>query len=187
MLPKNTNIFFTGEIQVGKSTIIRRYLSLTGLSADGFMTYWEPGGDGTRNLYLSRFDCDARPAERYLLARDEGLGRVKTDNINAAFDRHGADILRASGKRDVIIMDELGKLESDAQDFQRAVMQLLDSDTPVLGVIKPIRTEFLNKIRNDRLSIVREVTVQNRDAELQRLLSIPNSRKPDSGDPSRRG
>jgi len=49
------HIFLTGERQVGKSTMIRRFLSDTGGTADGFVTYWEASGDGKRNLYLAPF------------------------------------------------------------------------------------------------------------------------------------
>ena len=164
------HIFLTGDIQVGKTTIIRRFLSQSGLSADGFMTYWEFESCDVQNLYLSSYSADSRPAERHLIAHDSGQQLVLPENMTSVFDAHGSDILANSGKRDVIVMDELGFLESKAAAFQQAVMRHISGNVPVLGVIKPRQTEFLDGIRAHPNVTVREVTAENRDAILVWLL-----------------
>ena len=165
------HIFLTGNIQVGKTTIIRRFLSQSGLTADGFMTYWEPDGDGCRSLYLSGYSTDLRPAERHLIARDLGKRVSLAENMAAVFDTQGVKILNDSGKRSFIVMDEIGFMESKAAAFQSAVMRRISGEIPVLGVIKPLQTEFLYAIRAHPNVEVREVTTENRDAVLTRLLS----------------
>ena len=209
------HVFLTGEKHVGKSTIIRRVVSLSGLAADGFMTYWEsdgsrvrsltpspaepdgnasrslthspaepdgnasrslthspaePDGNASRSLFLSPYSADLRQVEKRLLAKSAGYGRIMREGATSVFDGYGCEILSASGKSDVIIMDELGFLESEAEAFQRAIMGHIAGSVRILGVIKPARTEFLDAVRSHPTVETLEVTTENRDAVLESLL-----------------
>ena len=64
---------------------------------------------------------------------------------------------------DIIIMDELGRFEIKAHDFQNKVIELLKSDKLVLGVIKLEKNKFLDKVRGllEKEPIV--VTEDNRE------------------------
>jgi nucleoside-triphosphatase len=164
------HIFLTGEIQVGKSTVIKNIISRSGLSADGFMTYWEAESDGSQSLYISPYNHQTRAAERHFVTRRGMVGKpLLTKEVTEVFDKRGAEILSASGRKDIIVMDELGFLESDARSFHEAVLGHIVSGVPVLGVIKPARTTFLEAVRSHPATAVYEVTVQNRD-ELTVLL-----------------
>jgi len=165
------HIFLTGGIQVGKTTLIKKYLSQSGNAADGFMTYWEPTGNGGRSLYLSPFSTDAHSVSRLHIAYDCESGLVPEEGMTDVFDVHGTEILNASGRRGVIVMDELGFLESKAAVFQQAVLRHISGSVPILGVIKPIKTKFLDVIRSHPGVVVREITPDNRDAALDWLLA----------------
>jgi nucleoside-triphosphatase len=164
------HVFLTGSARAGKSTIIRNYLSQAALSADGFITYWEPDNGGRRELYLSPYGKDSRPGAKYMLAQNIENRLVLSENIVGVFDVYGSGILDNSGRHDVIVMDELGFMESNAFVFQKAVMKRISGDIPILGVIKPMRYEFLDRISNHPKVQVREVTVENRDATLEWLI-----------------
>ena len=166
------HIFLTGAIQVGKSTIIRKVLSQSGMVADGFMTYWEAGDDGEQKLFLSQFGLDSRADERYLIEYDRGRKIESKKSIEKAFDSYGSSILENSGKCDIIVMDELGFLESGAALFQQAVLRHVSGDVPILGVIKPAQTEFLDGIRTHAKVKVMEVTVKNRDEVRKSVLEL---------------
>ena len=164
------HIFLTGDKQVGKSTIIRKFLQQSGMSADGFMTYWEAESSENRSLYLSAYGADLKPAERYLVTKSTGKGFNINDDMINVFNTYGSQILKDSGKCDLLIMDELGFMESKAFDFQQNVMRFISGDAPVFGVIKPVQTEFLNSIRLNPNVEVKDVTPENRDAVLKWLL-----------------
>jgi nucleoside-triphosphatase THEP1 len=134
------------------------------------MTYWEQDGDENRSLYLSPFSPDSPAAGRNLLARSKGGRLIPEHDIISVFDTKGSEILDGSGKRDIIIMDELGRLETKALLFQESVMRCISGKAPALGVIKPERTEFLDRIRDIPDILILEVTEKNRDALLARLL-----------------
>ena len=163
------HLFLTGEKRVGKTTIIRSFLSQTGITADGFMTYWELDGDGM-SLYLSPYGAAERSGKRHFVTRFSAGKSVRSEETPIVFDVHGSEILRSSGNCGVIVMDELGFLESKAHTFQKAVAARISGDVPVLGVIKPMRTEFLDSIRGDPRVEIREVTEENRAAVLEWLL-----------------
>ena len=158
------HIFLTGEVQVGKSTVIKNILSQSGLSADGFMTYWETESDGSQSLHISPYSPQTQTAERHLVTVRGMVGKpLVTKEVTDVFDKRGAEILGASGKRDIIVMDELGFLESEALNFQEIVLGHLGKYVPVLGVIKPARTKFLDTVRSHPAAAIYEVTGQNRD------------------------
>jgi len=167
---KHLHIFLTGDRQVGKSTIIRDFLTNSGRTADGFVTYWEPGGDGGRNLYLAPFPSNAQSDQRHLLAPDKGRGLIFSESTIRAFEVYGTEIAGNSGKCDFIVMDELGFLETKAVCFKQVIMRHINGDVPILGVMKASKTGFLDSIRAHPKVEVREVTVENRTEVLQWLL-----------------
>lgn len=85
--------------------------------------------------------------------RDSFIGRCINENhwvsIPATFDGYGVKLLTdcVKARPDLIVMDELGFFENNAVLFQEKVLEILDSDTPVLGVLKKKETPFLNSIR----------------------------------------
>jgi len=164
------HLFLTGEKRVGKTTIIQSFLSQTGLTADGFVTFWEQGEDDRMNLYLSKYCGQTSSEKRYLAARNNIDKSRHSEDLTNVFNVYGTEILSGSGNCDVIVMDELGFLETKAQAFQQAVATRISGDVPILGVIKPARTAFLDAIRDDPRVEIREVTEANRAAVLAWLL-----------------
>ena len=164
------HIFLTGDIQVGKSTIIRKFIIQANLSADGFMTFWDDADNG-RSLYISPYGVDIPANERRLLTNVCKNRPPLWEKTKHVFDEYGAEILDNAGKRDVIVMDELGFMESEAFIFQSAVMRHIERAVPVVGVIKPCQSEFLDTIRSHPNVSVFEVTENNRDAAFERLLA----------------
>jgi len=168
--------FLTGGTGVGKTTIINDYLALAHLSADGFSTGWadEPG---ERRLYLRPFGNNS---ERHLLGRWAD-GRVQpVDDVTEVFDTQGARLVEAAGRRDVIVMDEIGCLESAALRFQAAIMARVAGDVPIIGVLRsPARSArcgFVNMLRLNPSLTVREITAHNRDEVLGQLLAESGGR-----------
>ena len=167
------HIFLTGVTGIGKTTIIDRFITNSGLTADGMITYWERQNFGERELFLSPYSNGFQNCEKkHLLARQINTQLIVSDDISSVFDSVGSEILDNSGKKDLIVIDELGFLESDSFVFQQAVQRRLTGNVPILGVIKPTRTEFLDKIRASPLVQVHEVTEKNRENLLDWLFDL---------------
>ena len=164
------HIFLTGEIQVGKTTVIRNFLTKTGLPADGFMTYWKEDSGG-RSLYLSGYGFEHQTCNEFLVyCGGHGRKPLISADLTDIFNTKGVHLLKNSGKKSVIVMDELGFLESKALSFQKAVFEHISGDVPVLGVVKPAKTEFLDAVRSFPGVEVYVITLGNRENVLSNLL-----------------
>jgi len=165
------NVFLTGPIQVGKSTAIRRFLSASGLVYDGFLTFFEDVAGG-RDLYISPANVERLPRSLVARMRREGEG-FSREVLTEAFDTAGLDILKASGRGQIVIMDEIGDLEIHAARFGQAVLDALDGPVPILGVIKQAATGPLARAaRSHEKTQLIEVGVENRDEMPQRIAAL---------------
>ena len=164
------HIFLTGDIQSGKSTIISKvYKHFQGVIG-GFSTYFV--GERTsaeKKLYMSDMMNISDISERntqVVTFFTRGIAQP----VPEAFDRFGGEILRkARISAGLIIMDECGRLEKDAHVFQQEVLQTLDGNIPVIGVVRKSETGWLDQIRNHPKVEMITVTEKNRD-ELPTML-----------------
>ena len=60
-------------------------------------------------------------------------------------------------------MDEIGFMETRALKFSRRVLEIPDSDVPVIGVVKPMMKGLPLDVKNHPDTTVLEVTVENRE------------------------
>ena len=77
------------------------------------------------------------------------------------FDNLGVELLKQPGE--IVVLDELGRFELQALEFQREVFSLLASEKIVIGVIKAESNPFLDELRRrDDLEIY-ELKEQNKE------------------------
>lgn len=157
-------VFLTGEVGVGKTTVLTKVLGLFSGSHGGFRTERCPEGYKIVDIQTGSESPIATVDERgSLKSRPQGFEKIGVRAIN-----------RASVSEDLIVMDELGFLELGAPRFQEAVFAALRSPQPVLGVLRKGRNSFLDRIRElDNVEVI-EVREDNREGlpeELAQLLS----------------
>jgi len=164
-------IFLTGERQVGKSTALRRYLRKSGLRARGFMTdFGTTRYNEEKTLLLLPWGDPPDYSAGQVCARI-GLRNKQVDP--PAFDLFGVRLLleaAADPACGLIVMDELGFLEADAQQFRDTVLQVLSGPKPVVGVVR----QGLGIWKGAPLGTLLTVTKENRDRipdTLGRILS----------------
>lgn len=153
------NVFLTGAPQVGKTTLIRKFISEhPEIRLGGFFTVC--GKDAVENIYIvpaNNLDAPQNFQNLVGIRRD----RKTPQAFPQVFDSLGTALLNTADC-DLIIMDELGIMESKAKAFQKAVLDVLSANVPVLGVIKPKSTTFLDAVRSHPDSLVLEVNEGNR-------------------------
>ncbi|MBQ1351351.1 MAG: hypothetical protein IIY71_01355 [Oscillospiraceae bacterium] len=167
---KKVHLFLTGKVQVGKSTIIRKLIGEYPGTIGGFRTVKGPqkpdGGSDIFMMDVSQWDeTDYDPSQ--VVARR--IGMTQYEGYPEVFDRIGTALLTAAKGKDLIIMDELGFMEQEAYQFQKAVLDCLERNVPVLGVVKPASTEFLEQIHKHYRTTVLEVTEGNRGQVLEEV------------------
>ncbi|MCK4546860.1 MAG: DUF2478 domain-containing protein [Candidatus Eisenbacteria sp.] len=157
-------IFLTGPVRIGKSTVIRRVLENLPFSVGGIRTQRVDVDPGRRRFVL--IDCITGAEFEFARRCPEGM-----DVDTEVFEKAGVEaIRRAMDGADLVLLDELGRMELGARKFQRAVFEALDSGKPVLGVIKPESNAFLDAVRSHPGVVVLQVSKENRDSLVDVVL-----------------
>ena len=165
------HILIWGERHAGKSTLIRRLTDEMDCPFYGYITKRVDLADenGYYPIYM-------HPAEDYL--NPEYADRIRYEETNCighcgsqsrqinlhVFNENGVKYIRSAKPGGVLIMDELGFMESGADLFRSAVLEALDGDIPVIcGVKEKPPCEFTDEILAHQGCKVWHVTVENRD------------------------
>jgi len=158
-----TNILLTGTPGVGKTTAIRKTLKLLRkVRIGGFFT--EAIEEAGRRTGFSITDL-AGPKGVLASVRMTVGPRVGRYRVNVRdLERIGVPaLLGALQEADLIVCDEIGRMELFCPEFRQAVLRCLDSPKPVFGTIQARRNEFLDGIRaRDDVDVI-QVTHGNRD------------------------
>ena len=155
------HIFYTGPRGIGKSTLLQKRLAQFQGVCAGFRTVKVPCGDSF-SVHMLPVDKKEIPTEENLLfVRDKK--RMYEENalrFNAIGCRCLADLEGAA----LIVMDELGPAESAAKAFQDRVLELLDGEIPVLGVLQEGESAFQRRVAAHPNVELIYVTEENRDS-----------------------
>jgi len=166
------NILITGHPGVGKTTIIRRVLQGLEDRIGGFTT--QEIRRGGRRVGFSIRAVDT--GQEGVLAHIDISGpfRVGHYGVNTAdMERVGVLALRrAIESADLIVMDEIGRMENYCPSFQSEVIRALDAPQDVLGTLQMRSAPFLDRIRRRRDVSVRLVTGENRQSMPESLLAL---------------
>lgn len=165
------NLFLTGKIGVGKSTILKNALKELNLSIGGYVT--ERIFEGYYRKYIVKSLYDNM--EEYIIVRVDSRDNSK-EGFMEAFENGVISILDKSLKhRDLIVLDELGCVENDIDIFTSKVFELLNSKKIVFGILKDDYCSFLNDIRSRDDVIIIRITEENRDYILDHIINILES------------
>ena len=165
-----------GEPGVGKSTLIGRVRAALECREDGLETRkWAELGDEVNGIpvYLRRV---GRP---FITDAAHCVGCVSASGRRSfpeTFDAFAEEAMGSFGQAQLIILDELGFLESEAEIFRSSVLKLLDGEIPVLAAVKTKSTAFLNAVREHPAAECFELYPDNRDAQLERVLDYMRDR-----------
>jgi nucleoside-triphosphatase len=173
----------TGSPGVGKTTLIREVLSRTGARAGGFYTQELRGPRGRLG-----FEIVTLEGERAVLSHVDFPSPYRVSKYGVdleALDRVGVGALRqALQEREVVVVDEIGKMELLSTSFREAVLAALESDKKVLGTILLSPHPFADTIKKHprvRVLTLSRVNYQKVASELLQWLSHPAEAKQDRG------
>lgn len=162
------NLFLTGKVGVGKSTLLMNVIEKIDLSIGGYIT--EKEFEGHTKIFIIRSLYNY--IEKYPIAKvDKKNSRKKIYRDNFRYSITST-LDKSLKNRDLIIMDELGFMEENIEPFTSKVFEILDSDKMVLGVLKDYDCQFLNRIKARDDVFVLEVTEDNRDYLCQDIMDI---------------
>jgi len=154
------NIFLTGAPSSGKTTAIKKILADLDVPCTGFYTEQELANgkrvgfvmhtiDG-RYGYLAHQDIDA---QYHIRRYGVDIENIETLAVPSIQPKEGQ----------VIILDEIGKMECFSSRFTEAAKRALDSENVVIGTITLGGTDFIQSVKErDDIDLI-ELTEENRD------------------------
>lgn len=152
-----------GERGVGKSTLIHRVLAELECPVAGFETKKETSL-ATEEKGSPVYIYDA--GREHTHTAENLLGWCKNKHFDSrveVFDRYAPKLRAPVPAGSIILLDELGFMESQAEEFCAAVMELLDGDVPVIAAVKYKDTPFLQAVRSHPKAKCFWIDAQNRD------------------------
>lgn len=161
-----------GEPGVGKSTLIQRVKRSISLPVSGFETAKEPSlyiKNRGIPVYIHKIGLPRVCSDENLLAY---VGTGKPEIFKCAFDLFSPQVEACRESTGLIVMDELGFLESVSPRFCNAVLELLAGSTPILAAVKPKNTEFLRMVRSHPNCRVFYIDRENRETLWQDVLGF---------------
>lgn len=165
------HLFLTGDKQVGKSTLLRRLIEARRLDCAGFETRaFFLNGERRGFTLHGRVVMPPYQNDCICCAR---IGERKSVPVLPVFEDSGVLILQRSlaSPSPYILMDELGKLEREADGFVAQIETCLDSNKRVLGVLQKCGSAHVARIAQRKDVTVLTVTPENRDALFETLLN----------------
>lgn len=170
------NLFLTGKINVGKTTVLNSILDNKQIDISkisGFLSKAYLVENKVKGFYIEpiNINIELPPFEKRIIGYTPDGS--KWIGVSETFESFGVNLLKQCMAKNYnfIIMDELGFFESDASSFQNMVHKILSSEKNVLGVLKPISIPFMNSIRNRKDVVAVEITRDNRNTIASYLSS----------------
>jgi len=164
-------LLLTGPPGVGKTTVVHKVLSGITIKAGGFYTQEIREGGRRVGFALKTLDGD----EGVLAHIDyQGRHRVGRYGVDLAlFEGTALPALeRAVRAKDLLVIDEIGRMELFSRRFQEIVLRVLDQDEQhLLGVIHQGKGTFVESIRRRADVEVIGVSRANRDGLPPRLVA----------------
>jgi len=154
------NIFLTGAPSSGKTTVIRKVIAGLGLPSNGFFTLEERAGDRRVAFLMQTLD-----GQKGYLARQDMDSPFRIRRYGVSIENIEALAVPSIVPVDsnIIILDEIGKMECFSEVFKRAAIRALDSPNVVVGTITLGGDEFIMGIKSRKDIKIFEVTPDNRD------------------------
>lgn len=156
--------------RTGKTTLVNKLLACTSKKVCGYQTsklLEKTNEDGLCPLYIY-------PVGKKIIEDDEHcvgiVGRGRHDANNDVFNTTAVKLITASSDDELIIMDEVGFVEANAEVFKQKVFEVLKSKNPVLIMLKnKENVEFLEDIKKASGIELIEMNISNRDEVFERI------------------
>jgi nucleoside-triphosphatase len=156
-------LLLTGPPGIGKTTVIQTVLSGIEIGAGGFYTHEIRRGGRRVGFSLKTLE-----GEEGILAHIDHREEYRVGKYGVDIDRFEAMALpsleRALREKELIVIDEIGRMELFSRRFQEMVIRVLDQDERhVLGVIHQGRDPYTGSVKRRGDVEVISVNHANRD------------------------
>lgn len=164
------NLFLTGSPGIGKTTVIQKTIQKLSLPATGFYTREER--EAGRRVGFSIITLDGKKA---ILAHVRAGGKCRVGRYTVKvedIERVAVPAMTPKSPSEIIVIDEVGKMECFSQAFREALIAALDAPNTILGAIAARGTNFIESIKRRKDVAILQVNHQNRDELPEKLTAM---------------
>ncbi len=169
------HILISGDRGIGKSFLIQRILKEKGMPVSGFRSKSESRfrDDGFHDIFLHPAS-EADTEWKFTKENQIGSCNSKIHNVDPeVFETLGVQYLNEIREDSIILMDELGFMETSSPKFMERVLELFRGDQHILAAIKPRHDiPFLEEIRACPKCMEFCLTAGNRDEICEKVSGI---------------
>ncbi len=164
-----TAYLLTGSPGVGKTTLIREVLSRVGKKAGGFYTQEIRSGGTREGFKIVTLDGHEAILAHISTASPYRVGKYGVD-INNLENIAVAALEKAVEESELIVIDEIGKMELFSPRFREAVLKATDSGKKVLGTVMLKPHPFADRLKHHPEVSVLHLSRNNRNEVAARIL-----------------
>ena len=146
---KIKNIFITGSIHIGKTTILNKVIDrVPNLKIGGFRTVPIYGDNKKKGFIFESIKGTGKIFAHVDLNTENRFDVYQFDY--EIFEQVGVSSLnKALAKSDLVLMDEIGMMEQQAAKFRQMIIKCLNSSKFVLGAFQQ-RASWFSELLKDR-------------------------------------
>ena len=165
------NILICGPPGVGKTTLVKKILKNINLRAGGF--YTEEIKENNRRVGFKIISLDNQEGilAHTSIKKSKRVGRYGV-NIYDLENIGVKSLSQALRDDDLIIIDEIGKMEVFSEEFKEKVLDCLNSEKFVLATIGIGGDKFISKIKERKDIVLFTINIENRDRLIDRISSL---------------
>lgn len=164
------NLLITGNPGVGKTTmLIWLAKALAEYHPAGFITREIREGVARKGFLLVSCSGLRRVLSHVDIESPIRVGKYKIDLVG--FEQFLKETRVSEESTDLVMVDEIGKMECYSPLFRDSVLRLLDADQPFIATIGKQGTPFMEGIKERPDVKLVEVTLQNRESIRDDLLA----------------
>ena len=162
-------LLITGLPGVGKTTILKQAAQALGPRAGGFYTEEIRGPGGRKGFRLITLDGREAVMAHVDIRTRNRVGRYGVDV--ATLDAVGVAAIReAVQSREVVVIDEIGKMDLFSGEFQGAVLKAVSSPKIVVATVMHRSHTWVDALKAMPQVAVWQVTKSNRDEMPARVM-----------------
>lgn len=156
------NILISGFPKSGKTTLIKKLIDKLKISKGGFYTEQIRKGGVRKGFSLTTLDGRRGLLSHVDIKREKRMGKYKV-NLQDLENIGVRAIREAIESKDLIVVDEIGKMELFSAAFKEAIIEALDSKKRFLGTIMLKSNKFTDRIKRRKDTVLLQLRSENRE------------------------
>lgn len=163
-------LLLTGKPGTGKTALIKEAVAKTRIKAGGFYTEEIRSGGVRQGFRIITLDGQEGILAHINISSPYQVSKYRVD-INSLNEVGVSAIHRALKECDLVVIDEIGKMELLSPQFKEAMWQVIDSGKRVLGTIMLSPNPFADEIKHHPEVKLLVVNRSNRNQALREILN----------------